>query len=501
MSRAAAVMTRVRAAQWRPDALLGWLVLAHVALKVLIYPLVMQAEPFGDEAAYVDGGMALSNLLRDALSLSSPDGAELELNVVASGWFMPGMSFLLAPLYLFVPDAPVWLLRGYLGLVTLGLTLIALRSVRRHLGAGWACVVAVFPFLIPSWVVFTYGAYGDLAAGLVLLILVMRIVATIRDLRAGRAPRLRDGVLLGLLAIAVLYLRSSTSPVLAVLGVATLVAAVALLRGRARWQAFGAAALAGAVFLLLLAPWSFFASRALDGRVLTTTTVPTVMATTFGDRSAICFGPCDPTSSEWFGPLRYAREVGRATDTSEVEVLGVMSDNALRDVTADSYLDQVLHNLAAYSLQPTNFNGHLSPPDGRGVLGSAGQLLADIGSWVLYVPLMLLGLVSLLFHARRSIEARILDLITKLALGGLLIQPFVHLAGSRYWTTAGPLLAIAAFSFVRERQIAAGRSAPPPSGVATTSDVVAERWLGRAQVLLRTATAAVVVALLVAGIV
>lgn len=485
----------------RPEVLLGWLVVAHVVLKLLVFPLVMHAAPVGDESAYLNGGRALSNLVRDSFALTSPDGAELERNVVASGWFMPGMPVLIAPVYVVFPDAPIWLVRGYIGLVTLILFVTVLRSVARRIGPGWACVLAVFPGLVPSYVVFTYGAWGDLCAGLVLVLLLVHVVEMFRGMRRGEAPSLTEGLVLGLLAIAVLYLRSSTLVLLGGLAVVTLLAAVLLLRGRVRLRALGSGVLAGVVFVLLLAPWSVFASTALEGRVLTTTTVPTVMANTFGERSEICFGKCDPDSTQWFRPLRYAREVGRATDTSEVDVLKVMSDHALRDLTVGHYLDQVVHNLGAYALQPNNFTGYLAPPEGRGALGRTAEVTADAVTWVMYVPLILIGAVSLLFQVRRSLEARVLDVLTKLALGSLLVQPFVHIAGARYWTTAGPVFAIAAFSLLRERQLASGDGTPPPDGVVTATDETVVRWLGRVQVLLSVATGAVVVVLLAAVVI
>lgn len=480
----------------RPEVLLGWLVVAHVLLKLLVFPLVMDAEPVGDESAYLNGGRALSNMIRDVFGFTAPDTAELQRNVVASGWFMPGMPIVIAPIYLLFPDAPLWLVRGYLGLVTLTLFLFVVRSVARRIGPGWACVLVVFPGLVPSWVVFTYGSWGDLCAGLVLVLLVVHLVEMFRGMRRGEAPTLREGLLLGLIAIAVLYLRSSTSVLLAGLGVVTLVTAVVMLRGRARLRALGSAALAGVVFLLLLAPWVTFASHTLEGRVITTTTVPTVMANTFGERDQICFGPCDPDSTMWFRPLRYSREVGRATDTSEVEVLKVMSDYALRDLTIPHYLDQVVHNLGAYALQPNNFTGYLEPPGGRGPIGEGGAQTANAITWAMYVPIILIGAVSLLFRVRRSIEARVLDILVKLSLGALLVQPFVHIAGARYWTTAGALFAIGAVSFLHERRIAAGHAAAPPDGVVTAADATLVRWLNRVQALLSALTGVVVVVLL-----
>ena len=67
------------------------------------------------------------------------------------------------------------------------------------------------------------------------------------------------------------------------------------------------------------------ASRTLGDRVITTTSVSNVLGNTFGDRDELCFGPCDPGSTIWFNPLRYSREVGRATGLSELEVQHQMS--------------------------------------------------------------------------------------------------------------------------------------------------------------------------------
>ena len=477
--------------------LLGWLIVAHVVLKVVLFPLAWSTPAVGDESAYVNGAMALSNTIRDLGAFHTPDWAELDRNFVASGWFMPGMSIVVAPLYLVVPDAGAGLVRLYIGIVMLILFVAVLRSVARTLGPRWACVLAVFPGLVPMWVIFTYASWGDTAAGLLLVLVVLRLIEMFRGFRAGQAPTVRDGAVLGLLSIAALYLRSSTSILLAGLGAITVIAAVVMLRGAVRRRAVAAAAVAGVLFVGLLAPWSAYASHVLGGRVITTTTVPTVEATTFGDRSQICFGKCDPDSTLWFRPVRYSREVARATGTSEVDVLKQMSDYALTGVTVGGYLEQVDHNLAAYALQPAIFIEHLEPEGGRGAFGAFGARTAEIATWLLYFPVLLLAAASLMTVARRSLEARVLDVVVKLVLGALLVQPFVHVAGGRYWTTAGPFFAIAAMIFVRERLIGSRRMRPPDDGVLTAADARIVTWLGRIQVVL--ATAVVMVAIVLAA--
>jgi len=487
-------VSRVAARMPRPEVLLLWLLVAHVVLKLLIFPLTMQAPAYNDEQQYYDGARALSNLVRDVFAFHSPDGAELERNVVGSGWFMPGMAAMMTPLFVVFPDAADPLCRAYLGVANLLLLLWAVRSVRKRLGPGYAALMVAFPALLPSWVFMTFTAYGDPPSGIVLLVLVAHVVDMLRRFRAGESPSLKEALQLGLLAATVLYLRSSTSIVLAALGAVTLLAAVVLLKGAQRWRAVGAAGLAGVVFLTLLAPWSIAASKALDTRVVTTTTVPISLANTFGDRDQVCFGKCDPDSFLWFRPLRYAREVGRATGESEVVVEKQMSDYALRDLGRRDYARQTWWNIGSYFFIPANFVRYLTPPDGRGTVGKVGQVVVYGTTYLYYVPWLVLMLLSMLFVQLRSLEAQILDTLTKIGLLMLFVQPFVHVAGSRYWTTAGPLFLVAAAGFVRESYVRRLHANPARERLEGT-DARLSSWLRPIQLALSGVFALVVVVL------
>ncbi len=483
MNAAVGLVDRISVRMPRTEVLLVWLLVAHVAMKLVIYPLTMDATAYNDEQQYYDGARAFSNLVRDVFAFHTPDGAELEHNVVGSGWFMPGMAIVMTPLFVVIPDAADPLVRAYLGLANFLVLLWAVRSVRQRLGSGYAALFVAFPALLPSWVLMSFTAYGDPLSGVVLIVLVAHVVDMLRKLRAGEPPAWKEGVQLGLLAIAVLYLRSSTSIVLAVLGSVTLVSALVLLKGTQRWRALGAAAVAGVVCLVLLAPWSIAASKALDGRVVTTTTVPISLANTFGDREQVCFGKCDPDSFLWFRPLRYAREVGRATGVSEVEVEKQMSDYALRDLERRDYARQAWWNIGSYFFLPANFARYIAPPEGRGAVGDVGQRVVWWTTYIYYLPFLVLMLLSMLFIQLRSLEAQILDTLVKLALLALFVQPFVHIAGSRYWTTAGPLFVLAAAGFLRESYVRR-RHGPPEREHLEGTDAQLGRWLKPVQLAL-----------------
>ena len=119
------------------------LVGAHVLMLAATLPLLLGTGLhggilIGDETSYVDAGRALSNAVRDAARLGPFDTTELRLSVVSSGWFMPGMGVLLAPLFTVDPDASVAAVRLYLGVVTTLMLVAAALRVRTLLGDPYA---------------------------------------------------------------------------------------------------------------------------------------------------------------------------------------------------------------------------------------------------------------------------------------------------------------------------------------------------------------------------
>ncbi|MEP9364403.1 hypothetical protein ABLE68_15665 [Nocardioides sp. CN2-186] len=467
----------------RADRFLLVLVGAHVAITVAVFLQISHGPLVGDETAYVNGGKALSNLVRDWGSLRAPDGAEVAQNVVGSGWFMPGMSVLLTPLYLVAPHADGAVLRGYIGVTTTLVFLLTVLRVRRSWGALYAGALLVVPGLVPVWAAFSLAAWGDLLAGILIVLLLVELVELSRSLRSGQAPSLGDGVRLGLLAIAVVYLRSSTSLLVAGLGLVSVVAALALLRGVERRRAALSATVAALAFVALLLPWSVGASMTLDGRVVTTTSVPTVLANTFGDRDQVCFGPCDPGSTTWFSPLRYSRETARVTGHSEMDVAEQMSAYARQGVTSRSYSHDVLVDLRSYVREPERFYGYLrADPD----QDRAQDVVIERSTRVLVWAAFAVGVGLLICVVRRPREDQVISILLKLSLGALLTQPFVHIAGPRYWTTAAPVLGLAAALLIRQAALrfAPGLTGPGSQDAITGAEIALGRWLTLFQALL-----------------
>jgi hypothetical protein len=421
----------------RSDVVLAMLFTLHVALTVVLWFHIRNGPMVGDQAYYEDAAKALSNALRDLGAFHAVDGGELSRSVVGSAWFMPGMPVLLAPLYLVDPHAPHAATLVYFGVVNTLLLGWVVLSVRRVLGRLYAGALLVVPGLAPTWVIFGMTSWGDLTAGLVLTLLVTELVRVYRRSREGDQPGLGEGVRLGLLAIAMVYLRSSTTPLVAVAFGATFLVLV-IVRRRNRLRLVGVFAAAAVTFLVVLAPWSLSASESLGARVVTTTSVPDSLANTFGRTDELCYGPCDPASSVWFSPLRYSREVARATGLSEVVVQSRMSAYARQDVTLHSYLQELPTTFSNYFKDPGHFAEVVDNPGAT----SLQVNLVDRSTNDLIYPAYVLGFLGIVLGLSRRGRTRMPALLVGLCAAALLTQPFVHVSGPRYWATIGPLLGL-----------------------------------------------------------
>ena len=216
-----------RAREIRPQTLVLVLTVSRVALKLALLPTAIGTQLIGDEVTYNAAARTLAGSVQSVLSGDGLPLVELRARVVGYGWFMPGMSLVLTPLYLVAPGAGSGAVRLYVGVLTTALFLFGVRLIARAAGRKYAAALLVFPGLAPLWVLFSFTIWGDLSAGLMLIVLVAVLVRLWRRLRGSGSVRLIDGAVLGAVLAATLYMRSSALPlVLAVL-------ALALTAGRA----------------------------------------------------------------------------------------------------------------------------------------------------------------------------------------------------------------------------------------------------------------------------
>lgn len=421
------------------DRLLLTLVAAHIALKAVLLPRATSSPIVTDENYYNNAGKMLANAIRQIATGGGVPTQDLRDRVVGNGWFMPGMSALLTPLYLVAPHASLRATRIYIGVVSLIAFLVVVALVYRVLGRPFALALLVVPGLVPVWILYSYALFGDEMAGLTIVAVVALLVVLWRRLYVDREPpRLREGVVLGLLLVATLYLRSSALPLVGGLLVLAVVAAAVLLRGRARLKGVGVLVAAAVIFGALLAPWSWAATRTFGERTITTTTLPVSEAYAFGHHDQLCFGQCVGGGGIWLEMTRYSRVVGRATGESEITVQKQMSQYALRDVTPRSYTRDVLSDLHRYALEPGRAN--IVTVTGDDGVGHAISVVTDL----LYFVALALGAVGLLLARRLPHDRQVLMILVGLSVAALFIQPFVHVCTPRYWPVFAPLLGLGA---------------------------------------------------------
>lgn len=442
------------------------LLLLHVSMKLWLGSHIVDLKLTGDENTYSDAAMALSNLVRDLLSLSPPDASQIGRSIVGNGWFMPGMAVLLTPLYLVEPDPSILMVRIYMGLLSLSASLWALRAAYKSLGSAYALAMLAFPSVTPIWVLFSFTAWGDLYAGLLLIVLFCHSLTMLRNVRKQQQISLWDGTKLGALAVSCLYLRSSVLPLVPLLFAFLGAGLVMLAKGRPRIQGIKALAMGAITFLALLLPWSVTASAFLKSRVVTTTTVPISMAVAFGDPDQLCFGPCGK-GNIWFSSVRYSKQVAAMRGVDEITVQKSMSRYAMRHVTAQSYSGKVLTNFERYAFFPSAFVKHFLSSEKSNAYAAEkpfyGKFIDAATRYPYYLFLLLMA-IGWFIVKRRSVEKQLESLLIKLFTVSMLAQPFVHISGGRYWTVFAPLCAISA-AFVATTVWQRVRGTPRPAAM------------------------------------
>lgn len=467
----------------------------HILLKILLGARMLDVPLSGDEFAYVDGAKALSNAVRDLISLSPFDGAEIRDNVVGNGWFMPGMSIVLTPLYLAVPEASTATMRLFVGVLTTGILVVVALVLHRTLGRGYALGILVFPGLVPMWILFSFTVWGDLVAGLLVVVLMVAVIGAGQRFVEGQTLRWRHGVGLGVLCSACLYVRSGMLPLIlgmiSLLGVAVLYFLRGPTRQAERVRSLAAVIVAAVTFASLLLPWSVIASMAYDRPVVTTTTLPLSLAITFGEEDRVCFGPCDGRNV-WVGSLRYARGVSDTTGVNELVVQEQMSEYALTGVTPSHYASTVFGNLGRYLLEPASFEPRFRSPDAH---SDAASVWIVESTQIAYMAALIFGTLTLVVVSTSRPKWQLISIGIKLSVAALLVQPFVHPAHGRYWPGFAPLLGIAA---VYLAGLLSDRLRWPPSASELQrSDTSVSRTLTFAQVAIVAGLFLVLVALLV----
>lgn len=411
-------LSRQSAGLW-PLALIGAGLIAYA----------MRATPLrGDENTYVMGARAIADFVTGRGESWS---ATFDI-VIGTGWFMPGLSILGAPLFMAFPDAPVWAIYGYIGLINAALLAALIGSLAPIVGPRWIALFAIFPALAPLWHVGALSFLPDLPAGLCATIAMGLAYRIAIGCLQGHAPPWRLIVALECCLIAGFYLRGPMLVVALALHVMLLILAFCARANRPASLARIAAGLCA--FMVALGAWSVSASAHFEEPVISTTNFPLVIADGFGDHGKICFGPCPP-GEDIVPSWEFAQARAAQTGQNPLAVQREMMAASLEGMSGRDYLVKVRSAFRNFLFEPGDWLhkklevSFAVPPQWRGAVFS----LAFLATLALYGPFMLALIAANITPIRSSDSLAMQAMLIKGVTFCLFLQPFLHKSSARYW--------------------------------------------------------------------
>jgi hypothetical protein len=156
----------------------------------------------GDEHFYYGGANNILNFFGLA-QCGMRTTEEIVSAIVASGWFMPGGSIVLAPVRLI--SATLATARLYVGALNFGILILTALLVGRRFGTKSGVVTAILGGVFPAMVVFSFMFWWELMAGQLLAIMLLLLLNLTDQLASSnRGLPVRRVAMIGVLFVAVI---------------------------------------------------------------------------------------------------------------------------------------------------------------------------------------------------------------------------------------------------------------------------------------------------------
>jgi len=341
------------------DGLIGTLrpwaaqIVAAIGLGLYYIAIAQHLHLTGDEGHYLKGGRLVARLASQAFHLDWTGAGDTVDRIVGKGWFMPGMSILLAPATVLTDSISE--LRLYVGLMNLALVCLALKLLRDGFGSLAQAIFLCLTLIVPYYGMFSFLFWGDLVAAQFFLVVGLLLIKKVENAR-GLGMSLPSGAMLGLLLTAATYLRSSYWLCLPLMLAGIFFSSSALgsltARGRHLVRVGGACVLA---FSLSLAPWSVLVSQR-HGLHLTVTSRAMSQAIVFGSSEYL-----ERTDSNlayrgnWRLFEKHIRRTARAAGISYREQAALELEYATEGLTLGEYSRRAVSGLGDFLLDSEAF--------------------------------------------------------------------------------------------------------------------------------------------------
>jgi hypothetical protein len=415
----------------RDPLLFGLLFTAFTRLVVWIR-FVRHLPMSGDESFYWESAGHIADLLW-------PGGQAPAATVdalVARGWFMPGMSMVLAPARVLTDTAALG--RFWIGVLNFGVFVVLVLVLRRRFGARAAWVVWAIGTFMPSLVLFSFSFWGETLAGsLAVLITLLVFGEAQQTFDRHRAP---IWIGFGCLLAVLIYLRPSIIVISIVVAVTIVLGA--LVRTDELLPAFRAGlmpiAIVAATSLVLVAPWTLALSLDKGGFFLTTTSLELGQIIAFGDPAAV-----EPISTQesnpWYAWDTHIEELAAAEQIPYAAALSREYSRVMGSVSPREYLQRSGRNFEGFLFNESEFLRRFvrlvdeNPDAPAGAAGSLGRVewLSALTS-AIWWAMLATAAVFLVWPRRVPASQGWLYVTMKLVVLAILLQPLVHEAHGRH---------------------------------------------------------------------
>ena len=205
---------------------------------------------YGDEWSYTYKAQVFASALKNARSVI--DFQEHLSALIGNGWFMPGISVLLSPLYILIPEAPPPFVRCYMLCLNLGLLWILCRQLSRDFGPSAPLLFLGLSTLTPFYILQLSSVFAEIIATHLALIFLLRLS---KRLKNEAEP---EGALAGFSVGLMTLCRPSGMGLLAIVIAQNVI--IALKQGSTH-RAIRSSIVATIVAFVTIAPWSTAVSQ------------------------------------------------------------------------------------------------------------------------------------------------------------------------------------------------------------------------------------------------
>lgn len=413
------------------------------ALRLTYFVQVSASLPLlGDEGFYFHHASTVAAVAGALLSGDTAGAAALAHQLVDRGWFLPGMSIVLAPMRAVTASVPS--ARLYIGAVNAVLLWWGVRRLAGLYGLAAARLAVGIVTVLPAHAAFSFTFWGETVAGHGLLHLLITLARTQRDMAGGaRLHPSRLAALAGLI-VGLIYVRPGLILLVPATGVWLFLFALpgAPIGAALRRSTFAAAAIV-AMVAAGLAPWTYYASSTFGGLFITTTTVNLNIVEVFGGDS--WREDLRPGDNAWIFLFEQIQREAAETGSTFATQLQRRRNEAIARLTWPGYAAVVRQNLHAFFLAHSEFLERFGSPDfaTRGkaqVQGPFNRAVIAVND-VAWRLALTMAVLLLLAPWRLAGAGWWLGALYRGAFCAVASQPYLSHASGRYYVMLIPLVA------------------------------------------------------------